>query len=113
MTTSVRILYWKEIPIQVEADDGTTKLSRPLDARFQEAADAIAMFDGSFGSDDYLDAWEWQHYADYAGAPDEVATQVATTFNSKMPVDFVARIRDSITADRRDPTPGAINCWLE
>ena len=113
MTTSVRILYWKEIPIQVEADDGTTKLSRPLDPRFQEAADAIAMFDGSFGSDEYLDAWEWQHYADYTGAPDEVATQVAMTFNSKMPDNFVARIRDSITADRRDPTPGAINCWLE
>ncbi len=113
MTTSVRILYWKEIPIQVEADDGTTKLSRQFDPRFQEAADAIAMFDGSFGSDEYLDAWEWQHYADFTGAPDEVATQVATTFNSKMPVDFVARIRDSITADRRDPTPGAINCWLE
>ena len=113
MTTSVRILYWKEIPIQVEADNGTTKLSRQLDPRFQEAADAIAMFDGSFGSDEYLDAWEWQHFAEYTGAPDEVATQVAATFNSKMPVDFVARIRDSITADRRDPTPGAINCWLE
>ena len=113
MTTSVRILYWKEIPIQVEADDGTTKLSRQLDPRFQEAADAIAMFDGSFGSDEYLDAWEWQHYADYTGKPDEVTTQVATTFNSKMPDDFVARIRDSITDDRRDPTPGAINCWLE
>ena len=113
MTTSVRILYWKEIPIQVEADDGTTMLSRPLDPRFQEAADAIAMFDGSFGSDEYLDAWEWQHYAEYAGKPDEVAMQVATMFNSGMPDNFVARIRDSITSDRRDPTPGAINCWLE
>ena len=113
MTTSVRILYWKEIPIQVEADDGATKASRPLDSRFQEAADAIAMFDGSFGSDAYLDAWEWQHYADYTGAPDEVASQVATTFNSGMPADFVARIRDSITTDSRVSTPGAINCWLE
>ena len=113
MTTSVRILYWKEIPIQVEADDGATKASRPLDSRFQEAADAIAMFDGSYGSDDYLDAWEWQHYAEYAGAPDEVASQVAAMFNSGMPADFVARIRDSITSAGRDPTPGAINCWLE
>ena len=113
MTTSVRILYWKEIPIQVEASDGATKASRPLDSRFQEAADAIAMFDGSYGSDDYLDAWEWQHYAEYAGAPDEVASQVAAMFNSGMPADFVARIRDSITTDSRDPTPGAINSWLE
>ena len=113
MTTSVQILYWKEIPIQVQADDGTTKVSRPLDSRFQEAADAIAMFDGSFGSDAYLDAWEWQHYAEYTGAPDDVATQVAAKFNSCMPADFVARLRDAITSERRDPSPGAINCWLE
>ena len=113
MPTSVQILYWKEIPIQVQADDGSTQASRPLDSRFQEAADAIAMFDGSSGSDAYLDAWEWQHFADLDGAPDAAASQVAEQFNTGMPADFVARIRDSITNDTRDPSPGAINGWLE
>ena len=109
----MQILYWKEIPIQIKADDGTNQASRPLDPRFQEAADAIAMFDGSFGSDEYLDAWEWQHYAECDGTPDEAADQVAARFNSGMPADFVARIRDSITNETRDPSPGAINGWLE
>ena len=34
-------------------------MSRQLDARFQEGVDAVAMMDGSMGTDDYLMAWEW------------------------------------------------------
>ena len=55
----VRIMYWKEIPVQVQAQDGAGTVSRQLDPRFQEGVDAVAMFDGSAGTDDYLMAWEW------------------------------------------------------
>jgi hypothetical protein len=50
----VRVLYWKEIPVQVQAVDGSDQVSQPLDARFQQGVDAIAMVDGSSGSEDYL-----------------------------------------------------------
>ena len=49
--TKVRLMYWKEIPVQVQAEDESGQVSKPLDARFQEGVDAISMFDGSAGSD--------------------------------------------------------------
>ena len=42
---NVRILYWKEIPLQVEVEVFGNKLSRQLEDRFQEGVDAIAMFE--------------------------------------------------------------------
>ena len=58
-------MYWKEIPVQIQAQDaGAPPVGVPLDARFQQGVDAIAMFDGSMGSDDYLMAWEWHDYGD-------------------------------------------------
>ena len=64
----VRVMYWKEIPVQVQAQDGDDSVSMPLDPGFQEAVDSIAMFDGSAGSDDYLDGWDWGQYKEVGGA---------------------------------------------
>ena len=50
----LRVMYWKEIPVQVQAEDDSGRVSRPLDDRFQKAADAVAMKDGSQGTDEYL-----------------------------------------------------------
>jgi dihydrofolate reductase len=47
-----RVMYWKEIPVQVLAEDGSDRFSVQLDSAFQEAVDAIAMLDGSAGTDD-------------------------------------------------------------
>lgn len=112
MTTTIRILYWKEVPVQVEAYNDDARESRQLEPRFQEAADAIAMFDGSAGSDEYLDAWDWHIYATSDDAPVAAASALADRINSGMPRDFVARIRDAHVAGTRDPSPGAINHWI-
>ena len=50
----VRVMYWKEIPVQVQAEDDTGQVSKPLHNRFQQGLDTISMFDGTSGSDDYL-----------------------------------------------------------
>ena len=47
MSVSVRIMYWKEIPVQIQANDGNQTISRQLEGRFQQAVDSIAMYDGS------------------------------------------------------------------
>ena len=110
----VRVMYWKEIPVQVQAqDDGTPPVSVPLDARFQQGVDAIAMSDGSMGSDDYLMAWEWQHFDDVEGTAQEAAETVAALFNERFPADFVSRIRRMESAGQRDGTPGAVNHWID
>ncbi len=110
----VRVMYWKEIPVQIQAqDEGGLPVSVPLDARFQQGVDAVSMFDGSSGSDAYLMAWEWRDYGDVDGAAQDAAASVAERFNSRFPTDFVARIRDMHNAGERDPQPGAIDHWMQ
>ncbi len=104
-------MYWKEIPAQVQAigDDGT--VSAQLEPRFQEGIDAIAMFDGSAGSDDYIEAWDWRDAGEFAGDAADVSQSVADHLNSQFPQDFVARIRDIQRAGERDMTPGSLDEW--
>ena len=109
----LRIMYWKEIPAQVQARDESGAVSRQLDARFQEGVDAVAMFDGSMGTDDYLMAWEWGKWSDAAGSAADAADAAAARLNEGFPQDFVARIRDLERAGRRDPSPGAVDDWIE
>ena len=108
----VRIMYWKEIPAQVQARDESGAVSRQLDARFQEGVDAVAMFDGSMGTDDYLMAWEWGEWADVPGSAADAADAAAARLNDGFPQDFVARIRDMERAGRRDARPGAVDHWI-
>ena len=105
-------MYWKEVPVQVQAVDGSGTVSKPLDPRFQEAADAIAMFDGSAGTDEYMMAWEWGAYEEADDTAEAASEAVAERFNRGMPEDFVARIRDLHLAGDRDPSPGAIDHWI-
>ena len=108
----VRIMYWKEIPVQAQAEDDSGRVSKQFDERFQQGVDAISMFDGSGGTDDYLMAWEWSDYTEEEGGAQEAAERVATRYNDGFPQDFVARIRDLHNAGQRDPRPGAIDHWM-
>ena len=113
MPSRVNILYWKEIPVQIKAENDETTVSTQLDGRFQEAADAVAMMDGSYGSDAYLDAWQWGDEIESDLDPQPAAQQVADRINNGMPRDFVARIRDLRDAGRRVEKPGAIDDWVK
>ena len=106
-------MYWKEVPVQVQAGHGSSRVSQPLEPRFQEGVDSISMFDGSGGTDDYLDGWAWGPYADFEGGEREAAEAVASRFNRSFPEDFVARIRELHRSGRRDPTPGAADHWMD
>lgn len=105
-------MYWKEIPVQVQAEDADGVVSVQLDERFQRGVDAIAMLDGSAGGDEYLMAWEWGEFTDAAGEPDEAAAVLAAMYNKRFPQDFVARIRKLHQSDERDPRPGAADHWM-
>ena len=109
----VQVMYWKEIPVQVQADDGGTPISEPLDKRFQEGVDAVAMFDGSAGTDEYLVGWEWKEIGDVPGSAKEAVSATANRINDHFPSDFVARIRNLHVLGSRDPSPGAVDHWME
>ena len=106
-------MYWKEIPVQVQATDESETQSLPLEPRFQEAVDAISMLDGSYGSDEYLDAWEWGEYFEMSGELDDVLKFVGDRYNGGMPQNFVAKLRDLHKNGSRNPIPGSIDGWIE
>ena len=107
----VRVLYWKEIPVQVQVEDASGQVSQPLDDRFQEGVDAIAMFDGSSGTDDYLMSWDWGESTEGEGGAQDVADRVAARFNENFPQDFVAKVRELYQSGRREPWAGAADHW--
>ena len=107
-----RVMYWKEIPVQVQSEDDDGRVSRQLDDRFQKAADAVAMNDGSMGTDEYLDAWAFGEYKEIEGNATESAETVALNLE-KMPTNFILRILKMQTDGSRTPTPGAIDHWVE
>ena len=109
----VRIMYWKEIPVQVQATDDSETQSLQLEPRFQEAVDAVSMMEGSYGSDEYLDAWEWGEYTEIQGELSEVLKLVADRYNKGMPRDFVSKLRDLHNDGTRNTSPGSIDRWIK
>ncbi len=109
----VRVMYWKEIPVQVQASDETGQVSQPLNKRFQQGVDLVATLDGSNNSEEYLEAWEWGEYTETEGSPQEAAVKIATRLNEEFPTDFVDKIRDLQRSGERDPRPGAVDHWIE
>ena len=96
----------------MQAEDETGPVSELLHDRFQKGVDAIAMSDGSSGSDEYLMAWSWGEYAHIDGSAEEAARTVAERFNRGFPRDFVDRILALHRAGLRDPRPGAVDDWV-
>ena len=62
-----QILYWKDIPAQIKAFDGTRAVSRQLPERYQLEIDRLAMELGLAGGDEYLNQWHWTAKLDRPG----------------------------------------------
>jgi hypothetical protein len=61
---TIRITYWRDIPMLVTARDGTGEVSMPLSPAFQDLVDRVAMQEGLAGEDAYLAEW-------HVGPPEE------------------------------------------
>jgi hypothetical protein len=57
MAAKLTVVYWRDIPTQVIAQQGRTRHSVPLSDRFIKAVDAAAMLGGEIASDDYMSHW--------------------------------------------------------
>ena len=67
-----QILYWQDIPAQLRAFDDRKPINRPLPPVFQEEIDRLAMEEGLFGTDDYLEQWRWSEKRERPGSAAEV-----------------------------------------
>ena len=54
---SLTVIYWRDIPAQVKARSGRTRISAPLPDRFMVAVDAAATKAGKTSTDDYIAEW--------------------------------------------------------
>ena len=86
--TSVRVLYWQEIPslVRATAEDGT-QVSRQLPDWFQQEIDRVAMQQGLVGSDAYLEQWHWGDPEERDGAPNDVLDAVEAELVSRRPAE--------------------------
>mgnify|MGYP001296206863 FL=1 len=105
----IRVMYWKEIPVQIEFSDKSTKKTIKMDDRFQAAIDSISMSDGSFGSDDYLDGWNWVVKED---SPEILNEEIITNyinFFDNYPKNLIKEIKKMIGNGTRNEKPESID----
>lgn len=99
MNTSTQIVYWRDIPAQVKARAGGTRLAKPLTDRFQQAIDEAAMRAGLTGTDDYLQEWRTGEATDHDGEPAVVVDMLAAELEAAYPPD---RLRKLVAAAGRE-----------
>jgi hypothetical protein len=71
-----RVLYWQEVPSQIEAKDDLDDVTLPLDARFMNRIDQLAAQRGLQGADDYLAQWRWSDELEREGTAEDVARAI-------------------------------------
>ena len=73
----VRIMYWKDIPCSVRAEEGRrNRVTRKLPDMYMATVDSVAMKEGTVGSDEYQAAFRWSDPEERDGTPEEIADVV-------------------------------------
>jgi hypothetical protein len=92
-----QVMYWKDIPSQVKAEDDGGTAKAMLADRFQQAIDAAAMADGSTGTDAYLEGWGWAKKQERAGSAQEVVSAVVAEIEAEYTQE---RLREILRAHK-------------
>ncbi len=88
--TTVRIMYWKDIPCSIRAEAGRrNRVTRKLPDIYMAIVDAVAMKDGTVGSEEYQAAFHWTEPEEREGTPEEVAETVAVEVQSRYPREWL------------------------
>jgi hypothetical protein len=89
--TRVRVLYWREIPVQVTAREGQDEVTVPLTPRFQDLVDAVALQIGMTESEAYLAGWHHGPEEEHPGSAREAARAAADRLEATF-ADLRARL---------------------
>ena len=88
--TTVRVMYWKDIPCSIRAEAGRrNRVTRKLPDIYMAIVDAVAMKDGTVGSEEYQEAFRWTEPEERQGTPEEVADVVAAEVQSRYPREWL------------------------
>ncbi|MDB4917773.1 MAG: cobalamin B12-binding domain protein [Gemmatimonadetes bacterium] len=82
--STVRILYWQEIPSQLRVeDDAGNDVSVELPSKFAHRIDALAQKRGITGADEYAAEFKWGNDEERDGSAHDVAASVAAELEAK------------------------------
>jgi hypothetical protein len=97
------VIYWRDIPAQVTAADGSASARAPLTERFQLAIDEAAMQAGLTGSDEYLAEWR-RETRECSSHLEREVNEEAARLEAAFPPDALMRL---IGSEGRRETPGS------
>lgn len=93
---SISVIYWRDIPAQVLAEEGRGRKRRQakveLPQRFAIAIDAAAMRDGADSTDDYLAEWRKSDPVPCGDDLEAEANAMATKLEEQYPQQRVASL---------------------
>lgn len=78
-----QILYWQDIPSQVDARGAGPSHKEMLSQRFQELIDIVAMKKNLVNSDDYINGWTKGDKQERPGSAADVARAVAAELEAQ------------------------------
>ena len=101
--TKYQIIYWRDIPVQVRARNGRSRLTHPLSPRFQKAVYRAAFRAKAISGFDYIQEWKPGDWLEREGEVQEVLTAVAAeleaAYNDER-LAFIARNKGYEPDDR-------------
>lgn len=78
-----KVLYWQEVPSQINAEDDIDSICLPMGLAFTERIDRLAIERGLVGADDYLAQWRWSDEHERDGTAQEIAEAVKAEFEAQ------------------------------
>ncbi len=89
---TVRVMYWKDIPYAVRAQDAGGRANKQLPRSFEAAVDAAAMADGATAPKDYQAGFRWGPSEEREGTTVEVAQAVYDELLAAYPPARLAKL---------------------
>ena len=86
----ITTIYWRDIPAQVIAQQGRTRLKRELPRRFAQSIDRAAMRAGRGSSDAYLEDWRRESLT-AEGELETLLTETVAALGSQFPPDTLEK----------------------
>jgi Virulence factor len=78
-----KILYWQEVPSQIQAEDEQDEVKLQMSPRFMALIDQFAMQRGLQGADEFLAEWSWGEEQEREGSAQEVADAVKAELEAR------------------------------
>ena len=78
-----KVLYWQEVPTQIQAEDDADEVNLPLGPKFMERVDRLAAQRGLQSEDAYLEQWKWSDDQEREGSAQEVAEALKAEFEKE------------------------------